>query len=302
MTSLLEKIKAKRVKMEASGRRERPVKLAPGKNTVRILPNWAGEESGDFSHDFGQHFIKDKAGKITAVYVCIRNTFGKPCPVCQALAECASESTDESTLRAIDDSKPSYRVLVNALIPSSDKPKEVQLLELPPSVFEEYLGMFETYMEDDGVNVLDLKEGHNITIDKTGTGRDTRYSMKVGLKPVKIDEGVLTTARNLDKYVSQEYEAGLQKAITAVRTLNGLAAIEGSSGPTLPSPTIESTTDATGSAAPTLDKVEPTVIEGEVEEVKVETEAEAETPPAAKPASEGIDADLDAELDELLNS
>src|SRR6185369_17798296 len=85
---LLEKIKQKKAAIQqSSGRREKTMKPTPGKSRWRILPTWRSNEAEQFWHDFGQHFIKNAAGELQAVYVCLSKTYGdeRPCEVCESL-------------------------------------------------------------------------------------------------------------------------------------------------------------------------------------------------------------------------
>jgi gp32 DNA binding protein like len=232
--SLLDAIKNKRSALAAKSGRERAVKLSSNKNLIRLLPNWTGAADGEFSQDFGQHFIKDKAGKIQAVYICTATTFGKQCEVCNEIARHAAETTDEDMVKVLSEARSSSRVLVNAIYMNgahANAKTDPVLLELPPSVFGMILGIAETYLEDHGINIFDLAEGYDLVVNKTGSGRDTEYTVVAAPKPRAIPANTLEKARDLNAYAQQEYQAGLQKAIASLGAVMG-----GSGAPQLTGP------------------------------------------------------------------
>lgn len=224
MSSLLEAIKNKRQAIAAKSGRERPTKLASSKNLVRILPRWNGDETGTFWQDFGQHFIKDKAGKIQAVYICTANTFGKVCEVCGGLAEYSAATQDEDDVKLIQEARSSSRALVNAIYLNgthANAKTDPVLLELPQSVLNDILGIMETYMEDHELNIVSLKDGYDLVITKTGTGRDTKYTVTPSPKSREVPASVMEKARDLEAYAQQEYDEGKQKVLSAMRAVLG---------------------------------------------------------------------------------
>lgn len=235
-TSLLDRIKAKRQSIAAKTNRERPAKLAGGKNVIRILPNWASEPEGAFYHDFGQHYIKDASGAVKAVYICTANTFGKACDVCQSMADHAAtvDPNNTSAMQILSEAKASSRVLVNALYYNGSHPDPKNspvILELPPTVFDMVLAIAEDYMANHEIDLFGLSGGYDLTVEKEGSGRDTKYKVVPSPKPRVVDASVLAKAKNLDDYVKQEYDQGLQNVLAALR-----GAVRGG-GPSLPAPT-----------------------------------------------------------------
>jgi hypothetical protein len=224
--SLLDRIKAKRNDL-SRGKGERAVRLTQERNIIRILPAWDGTEDGDFFHDFGQHFIKDSSGGVKAVAVCKDKTFGQPCEVCEARAAAAASTTDEEILGLIAETKPSHRIIVNALyVNSTDdshKTNPVQV-ELPPTVFNDILTNAENYLIE-GVNIFDLKAGHNIIITKSGSGRNTEYSVTVSPKASEVPNAkdVMSRVKNLAEWVNQGTESDLARALTTFRTVTNVA-------------------------------------------------------------------------------
>lgn len=207
----------------------RTTKLNPGKNRVRILPSWRKKEDGsidmdgDFFHDYGMHFVRDKESKIAAVYVCTDKTYGKDCPVCQAVYEGIRLAKDNGNVgmeKLLGQARASHRILVNALMRDSSEPNKPVILELPNGVFEQMIDQIIAFA-DEGVSVIDPNEGHDFIITKSGSGIDTEYSVALAPKATAVtyDESLVT---DLDAYCSQESEQGLLKAVRATTAVTGL--------------------------------------------------------------------------------
>ncbi len=301
MSKLLERIKQSRQAIEAKKGRERPVKLGSQKNLVRILPNWKGEEDGEFSQEFGQHFIKDKAGNIQAVYICTATTFGDQCPVCAEIARHSTEVEDEDMVRVLSEARSSSRILVNAIYMNGSHPNaktEPVLLELPPSVFGDVLGIAESYLEDFELNIFDLEGGYDLVITKSGSGRETRYNVTPAPKPRAIPADVLQKARDLNAYAKQEYDAGLQKALTSLNAVMGGRALPAPGGnKQIAQDKTESSSEKLANTAP-VDMSDMEVIDGDFKEVEAPTPTTVENKKAAN-TEPTVDDDL-AELDALL--
>lgn len=231
---------AKNRKNLQRGTNNRAEKLASGKNIVRILPSWTGTEDGEFSQNWGQHFIKDTAGALKAVYICTQTNFDEICPICEAISAGMASTSDEEINKALKDSRSSKRVLVNALYLQGGKNENAKnvpvVLELPPTVFDNILATAEAFL-DDGINVFDAKEGHNFVIEKTGTGMNTEYTVTPSPRASAIETGVVEKIANLTDWARQEAEAEKQKAITSVRVISGTADVSVQSGRALPAPT-----------------------------------------------------------------
>ncbi len=111
--SLLDLINQQRAKLQRSTN-NRPEKISSEKNTIRILLNEVNGEQ-QLSQNWGQHFIKDAAGQLKAVYICTQTNFDEPCAVCEAIAQGAAMTSDEELLKVLKDARSSRRILVNAL-------------------------------------------------------------------------------------------------------------------------------------------------------------------------------------------
>lgn len=274
--SLLEKINRERAKLQR-GNANRPEKISSEKNLIRILPSWDGTVEGDFHQYWGQHFIKDTAGNLKAVYICTQTVFDEPCEVCNMIAQGAAATADEEILKALKEARSSNRVLVNALYlkgGKNDNPTtQPVVLELAPTVFDMILAAAQAYMEED-VNVFSLEEGVNFIVERTGTGFNTEYKVTPAPKSTKIDASVMDKVRNLRDWARQESETELNKAVTSVRVIAGV-------GGSMSAPRL---THGSGSAG-RLSNVDADVVDAEYEvEQKPKVDA----------------SDLDSEIDEFL--
>lgn len=271
----LSKLQALMKSKKASMKRvERTAKLNPGKNRVRILSGWRPAEQHVWYHDFGQHFIKDAADQIQAVYVCAAGTFEKDCAVCDALLAAGRMVTDDETQKTLAKAKPSRTVLVNALMLDSSEPNTPVILELKRGVFGQLIEILEEWGP---VAFFDPEKGQEIAIQRDGKGLNTTYTAQITPKVYPVSAASMARLNNLDEYVKQESEEQERRAIGAVNSVAGfLAAPSGHDVPRTAAPM----STASRLAAPVFDDEVPADV-------------------AVKPAARN-DVALDAELDDLL--
>lgn len=306
MSTLAELLRQKKQDMQAS-KRKRAAKIPDGKSRWRILPSWRGEGQ-QFWHDFGQHFIKNTAGEMQAVYVCTEKTYGRPCEVCNALSTAIKGATDDATMNLLKEARANGRVLVNALHLDGPSPTEVQVLELAPGLFEEIVGIA-TEWEEAGESIFDIKAGKEIIITRTGSGKKTEYSAQVAAKTMhKVDAAVLTKLNDLDEYVKQESSEQQLRALNSVRSVAGLLPAPAAARSGLPAAaagaaTFDEADDPYATATPP--KRTP-VTTAKVADEEITDVPDSVTMPAAKPAAAAKTAAAestgDPELDALLAS
>ena len=220
MSALLELLKKKKQDMAAS-KRGRAAKIPDGNSRWRFMPSWRGEGQ-QFWHDFGQHFIKDATDTMQAVYVCVDKTFGKPCDICTAVAHGIKSSVDDATMKALTDARSAGRVLVNGLQLDSSEPHKMEVVEMPPTVFEQLVSICAEW-EEDGQTALGI-DGKDIIINRSGKGKLTKYTVQVGAKATVIPASVCDKLHDLDAYVQQESSEQALRALNSVRTVAGLLA------------------------------------------------------------------------------
>jgi hypothetical protein len=243
-------------KRKGAFNRVKTLKAPAGRSRYRILPSWrfVTDDEGkpvldpatmkpvrdteqQFWADFGQHFIKDAAGEIKAVHVCADKTFNRPCPVCEAISQGILASTDDLTKRRLEEARSGARVLLNVLHLDGPNPNEVQILEVPPSVFngKKGVGGILSLFGDwpSMVKLGDKSEGCcEVIIEKNGSGKEgTSYGVSAIPASTKLDASVLDRLHDLDAFVMQESEQSTQRALTGVSAISGLLPAPASAAP-----------------------------------------------------------------------
>lgn len=276
---LVKRTKAQQAAKKAANLRT--LKPQPGKHTYRILPTWrlktmpeeCKKEAQPFWHDFAMHWVRtEKNGKPTA-YICLDKTFGADCPVCAAIGRGISASDDDATVELLKDANASQKYLFNVLHRSStDKPNEVQILEVGNKIFEQVLEFVSEYGD-----ITDLNDGMDLIITREGSGLDTKYTVLPAAKHKPVDKGIIENLYDLDAVVQQENETKLKLALDNLSKVSGV----------LPAPS------AGGSSRASL--VDMT----DVEDAEY-AESGADDEPPFDPDNEAADDISDDELDDLL--
>lgn len=218
--SLLDLLKAKKQSL-AAGKKGKTIKPQNGRGLYRVLPSWRGAGQ-QFWHDFGQHFIKDSAGNIMAIYVDTEKTFGRPSELNALIGQAIKSTTDDATMNLLKEARSSGSVLLNVLHVDGDKPNEVQILEIRPSVFEQIVNIAQEY-EEAGESIFDVTAGRELIINREGTGLKTKYSVQVAAKNKgSVPADVLKNLHDLDAYVQQENAEGQFRALNAIKSIAGL--------------------------------------------------------------------------------
>ena len=289
-------LKKKRQELNEKNR-PKAEKLRDGRNRYRLLPGWRKNGDPTFDHSFGQHFIKDASGAISAVYLCTSHTFGQSCQICDAIRAGFRAKPDSATEELLKEAGASKQILVNMLHRDGKEPNKPMVFGLPASVYEDMFKIIEQYWED-GINALDLNDGIDFIIERSGSGIGTRYSVMVAPKSSPVSADVMERLVDLDDYVKQESEQGLAKALAAMSNVSGLLAAPAAAGPapsgygnyTAPTPPAVGYAPAPAPAAAPMRTVDPEVLAAA--EV-----IEPAAPAGARKAEEFSADDLDALLD-----
>lgn len=285
---------------EKMGRRERTTRIPDGRSRWRILPSWRGADDMLIAHAFGQHFVKDAAGDLKAVHMCLDKTYGKLCPICEALAH-AIKNSDDETQKLLTESRANARYLVNAYSVEKGKTPEVVILEMPPTVFELINDLIDQKADDQevenedgdletvaGVDMLDVKKGFDVIISKSGKGLNTKYTVNSASTPTRVPADLLDKMHDLDAYVKQEH------AETEAKALGVLDQV--STGRALPAP---------GKAGiPDLDDdlLDNDILDADFEEVEEEAKPKAKpkAPTATSKPAPAKKVEDDEEIDDIL--
>lgn len=200
-------------KKAAMVKRDRTVKPKDGKNRIVLLPGWEAGNEHIWFHDYGQHYIKNAAGEMQAVYPCSDAIYGQPCAVCAALSEATRNAPDDATISLLGEAKGSRRVLVNVLALDSDKPNEPVIYEIAPSVFGHIVELIEEW----GIEAFKRE----IVINREGKGLNTKYSAQISPKTVEVSPATIAKIHNLAEYVKQESEEQQRRALNSIGAISG---------------------------------------------------------------------------------
>lgn len=179
-----EKMLARKKKLAEKGSGNDFVFPGNGTTRVRIVSAGPNEELGIEVIRFylGDHSIISPA------------SFDEPCPVMDKYKE-LKDSKDEDDKKLAKKFVPSRRYVIAGLVYKDEKGKELdydgkpRLVMIPSSVYQDII---ELYLdEDEAGDMTDPKNGYDIKIDRSGSGRfDTSYSVR-NCKPTKVDKKLL---------------------------------------------------------------------------------------------------------------
>ena len=222
---------------------QRPEKIPDGAHRYRILPHWHTKSAAtpDAYRRYAQHWVKSPAkqsqdggrmSNIVATTLCLRNTDQKPCPVCDAYWNVKkSPGLDKGIERLLDESKASTKFLVNALHRNSAEPDKVIVLELPfkvgTAIFGDpkagSAGMFGQAVNLIGAYPMDLEDGVDVIIRKTGSGFNTTYAVEFPnpIQSAPVNPSVLDQLVDLDAYV-EAWRHTAEDEVKAVNAINAL--------------------------------------------------------------------------------
>lgn len=195
----------------------------PGKNRIMLLQGWRKGEEHVWYHEFGQHFIKNAAKEIKAVYPCAEATYGKPCAVCDGLGAAMRMTKDDTVIDLLGEAKAGKSVLINALDLDSTNPNTPVVYAIKRGVFSQIIDLIDEW----GIKAFTQE----IVITREGTGLNTKYAVTISPKEYAVPASVLEKLHDLDEYVKQESEEQLTRALSAVNSVVGIAGPSGSSKP-----------------------------------------------------------------------
>jgi len=141
-------------------------KAKVGDNKIRVLPEVG--EMDFFFVNVGQHFLSRRDQ-----HFCPDRILGLPCPICEFVSELYKEPTEENTKLAAN-----IRVRRGWWMNIIDRSNEAagpQILPAGKTIFVDIRGLVMDPQYGD--LILDPDEGLDLTIHRTGTGRnDTEYT------------------------------------------------------------------------------------------------------------------------------
>jgi len=317
-TSLKDRIAAKRGEI-AAGRSKgiRPYKWKAGKTLFRIIP---AKDGGDWDRRFGKMWLKSFDGQQKFSIGDRDITFGEPDPIkdmiFRAMREAPTEEIRDHYKEMLAATKRIFQVSILSVngAPDPDAPADQPVIvEVSETQFDNILFQFETYLEmDEDCDLAGKDTGHVFTLQKDGTGYDTKYTFMATPKKHPISQDLIDKQHDLDAWIQGEFEGLEAKAIEFLGRLNGAAGITvavnagllrgnganaqltGPTGATYAEPdqTVPASTP-TGMSPAAVTKV----IDAEVEEIDdTPVDAASDSAPAAASGSTDDTDDIDAIL------
>jgi len=192
----LSKIKAKQVQYDksANAKNFQSNFWVPkeDKNNIRILPPWS--EEGIWYREVPYHY--GIGGKSV---VCPKRLLGKPCYICDKVAE-FRKSSDKNLNELANDLRPKMRIYYN-VIDLDDTAKGVQVFGSGVQVFKDLLYYD---LDDEWGNITDVEEGYDIILIREGKGRNSKYQVKAkkNSSPLENEEW-LNSMSNLDNLIGK---------------------------------------------------------------------------------------------------
>lgn len=201
-------------KKASLARKDKAVQPSVGDNRIVLLPGWRKGEEHVWFHEAGQHFIKNAAGDIKAVYQCSEATYGRPCATCDALGQAARMTKDDDLIAALGEAKASRTVMINVLLPDSKEPNTPVPYAIKRGVFSDLV----TLVEQWGVQVFQKE----LLLSRTGKGLNTKYSIQITPKEASYPPAVLEKLNDLDEFVKPEGADQQTRALNAISSLVGI--------------------------------------------------------------------------------
>lgn len=228
MTSISDLLKQKR--QQTADKRmgsKNAYKFKGGVTTVRILPSWRKDGDKQFYHEFGQAFIKNMDKETLAVIGDRKMTFGEDDPIRNLINRAMGDAATDAQREHFKDMLASPRVLVNALVLDDREadPNVAQLVDFSETQFDTILEQVE--LAGITEEFLDLENGFNLKVSKSGTGFNTKYSFAFDRKPSVVNPAVLDTLIDIDAYVRSKF-IDTDRAINALKSITQGTPIGGS--------------------------------------------------------------------------
>lgn len=146
------------------------IELKEGKNVVRILP---GHPNMDAFYEEVYYHRKSVGRKKSVNVICLNHgdSNADDCPICTALEE-VRRSRDKGDKQIWSEQRPKARFFMNAIDRTDNSPK---ILACGISVMKQILGFV---TDEEYGDILDVQEGTDLIITRTGEGLDTEYDVK----------------------------------------------------------------------------------------------------------------------------
>jgi len=291
----------KRVKRGARTDDNNYLKLDNGTNRVRFM--LSNSDSGEIFEYVQSHFIPTADGK--------KHKFVSPrskdpnayCPA-SLVVNALRNDPDENSKMLADDLRASQRVVANALLKTKGSEKwEQGILDMPASVardvaqqmfmtldIDEEEDLDDAYAEDG--TIADKANGSVVLIKRTGSGRDTRYTVTLSNKRMPVTDAQWNACVDLAAFSEPSDPHEMEAALCELLALDSLDELIGGSGNKRTS-VKQQRNNGKGAVSDDANKTE-----SEDEDEDDETENEDETEVEAEDADTDEDDETDLDLEE----
>lgn len=303
-------------------------KFKAGVTKFRILP-LSTDKTVPFERKFGKTYLKGFDGKSFFGIIDRSITYDEPSdPIRELIFDAMRQAPDEETKDHYKSMLAGTRYVFNALIidDKDQSPTEPVLVEMSETAFDTILSQFVIWSEaDPDYDLAALDTGHVFTVEKTGSGLDTRYTFQVTPQKMPLPEKILEKVIDLDAWIESQVEGLEAKALEFLGRVNGAVGIT----TTVPAgalthhaPTTDAPPAVAAAAAPAMSAAAVTTLVEDIEDAEIEQIAEqvvsdpvaaavaaaatpaapvAEPAPAAAPAASIDEVSLESILDQLNN-
>lgn len=303
----------------------KPYKFKAGVTKFRILP-LSADKGEPFERKYGKTYLKSFDGKNFFGIIDRSITFDEPSdPIRDMIFDAMRQSPDDDTKKHFQSMLAGTRYVFNALIldDKDQSPTEPVLVEMSEGAFDTVMSQFLIWSEQDAdYDLAALDTGHVFTVEKTGSGLDTRYTFQVTPAKMPLPEKILEKVIDLDAWIQSQIEGLEAKAIEFLGKVNGAVgitvtppAVMVTASPAAQQAAAQQATAAqqniSAAAVTTVieedEKVEDAVVEPVDDMAEIAAAIAAEAAPAAtetvaapvENAAAGGDVDLQSILDQL---
>jgi hypothetical protein len=154
-------------------------KIKEGINKVRILPPWS--EAGEVGYQSASHW---RIPPNDRMFNCLR-VINKECPLCEMVKVMRQKAgTDKAKKKKISEFAAKKSIYYNVIVRGEEE-KGVQIMRSGSRLFENILSYL---YDEDYDDVTDIDNGMDATIERSGQGIDTTYTVKFGPKQTPLHE------------------------------------------------------------------------------------------------------------------
>lgn len=158
-------------------------KTNTGTNFIRIMP--PPDPKGSWAKKV---YIHRDIGSDNATFICLKETFGEPCPVCELREKMMEEGDDERIIKAMNPVK-RYLIFVYDVMDDSTIAKGLRWYDSPSMIIDNIAGLSRDKRTRKIIDVCDPKDGRDVGFNRKGFGKRTEYdSFELSISdPVPVD-------------------------------------------------------------------------------------------------------------------